>query len=299
MKVLITGGRGFLGRNLAESFSTKFEVLTLGRNNANYEVDLSKTVPKFEDEFEFVIHAAGKAHIVPKTAEEKEAFFSVNTEGTKNLLKALNSVKSSIQTFVFISTVAVYGKEVGENISEKHSLDGTTPYALSKIKAEELVQDWCKHNNVNCLILRLPLLAGPNPPGNLGAMIKGIKNNRYFSIHKGKAKRSIVLVDDIAKMLLENLDKNGIYNLTDDYNPSFRELEFVIASQLNKKNPKSIPIVFAKILGLIGDVITILPVNSYKVSKMISDLTFNCEKAKIDLNWKPKKVVNNFVITKK
>lgn len=86
------------------------------------------------------------------------------------------------KAFIFISSVAVYGCDSGENITEEHSLDGTTPYALSKIKAEKYLEGWCIMHNVKLSILRPSLIAGPNPPGNLGAMIRGIRNGKYLSI---------------------------------------------------------------------------------------------------------------------
>ncbi len=297
-KILITGGNGFLGASLMRILKNKFRVYSLGRKNADYNYNLAEDVPEFERQFKYVIHAAGKAHIVPETEKEKEDFFIVNEFGTKNLLNSLEPIKGELTTFVFISTVSVYGKDEGDNITEEAPLLSNTPYGLSKINAEIIVEKWCNMNNIKCLILRLPLLAGANPPGNLGAMIEGINRNKYLSINKGKAKRSIVLIDDIANMLIDNFDKEGTFNLTDDYNPSFRELEVLISRQLKKKKPYSIPIFVAKFLGVIGDAVPKFPVNSYKISKMVANLTFNCDKAKRELNWKPRKVIHNFFITK-
>lgn len=48
------------------------------------------------------------------------------------------------KALIFISTVAVYGCEFGEQITEEHTLNGTTPYAKSKIMAEEYLTNWCK-----------------------------------------------------------------------------------------------------------------------------------------------------------
>ena len=55
----------------------------------------------------------------------------------------------------------------------------------SKIDAEAEVVSWCKKNDVEFLILRLPLISGPNPPGNLGALYKAIQKGYYFRIGKG------------------------------------------------------------------------------------------------------------------
>ncbi|WP_456867476.1 NAD-dependent epimerase/dehydratase family protein [Galbibacter sp. BG1] len=289
-KVLITGSSGFLGRNISGYLENYHLVKGLSRSNSSIEADLKIECPKLDVDIDYVIHAAGKAHIVPKTEEQKLDFFDVNVNGTINLLKALEGKK--IKSFIFISTVAVYGLETGTSIKESFPLNGDTPYAISKIKAEEITREWCQKKNIPLLILRLPLLAGINPPGNLGAMIKAIKKGYYFSINKGRARRSMVMVADIAKFIGDNFEKSGIYNLTDDYDPTFHELEAVITKQLGKKNVLNLPSWGIKYLGLIGDKLTILPINSNKIKKMSNDLTFDCSRAKKELNWTPSKVID-------
>ncbi|MEA5063744.1 MAG: NAD-dependent epimerase/dehydratase family protein, partial [Petrimonas sp.] len=243
-----------------------------------------------------ILHAAGKAHVVPKTEAEKKAFFDVNYQGTVNLCKALE--KSSVPSaFIFISTVAVYGLETGEEITEEHPLNGDSPYALSKIQAEQFLMEWCKKNNVVLSILRPSLIAGPNPPGNLGAMIQGIQTGRYLSIAGGKARKSVLMVQDIAHLLPALIEKGGVYNVCDDSQPTFRELEALIAQQLNKHAPLSIPYWLAKSMALAGDLVGKgAPINSLKLSKITESLTFSNEKAKRELNWQPLNVLENFKI---
>ena len=243
-----------------------------------------------------ILHVAGKAHSLPKTEAEKRLFFDVNLQGTKNLCTALE--QSGIpKSFIFISTVAVYGCDSGENITEEYPLNGTTPYALSKIKAEKYLEEWCAMHNVKLSILRPSLIAGPNPPGNLGAMIHGIENGKYLSIAGGKARKSVLMVQDIANLLPMLIEKGGIYNVCDSYQPSFRELEMVICKQLNKKLPLSIPYWFAKSMAVLGDCFgENTPINSLKLRKITNSLTFSNEKAVRELGWKPMNVLKNFRI---
>ncbi|WP_040879664.1 NAD-dependent epimerase/dehydratase family protein [Galbibacter orientalis] len=293
-KILITGSSGFFGRNISEFLQKHHSVIGLSRTNSDIKSDLKSECPKLDNDIDYVIHAAGKAHIVPKTEEQKLEFFDINVTGTKNLLKALEGKK--IKSFIFISTVAVYGLETGTNIKENYPLNGDTPYAMSKIEAEEITRKWSKKKKIPLLILRLPLIVGDNPPGNLGAMIKAIKKGYYFSVNKGRARRSMVMVADIAKFIGDNFEKSGIYNLTDDYDPTFHELEAVITKQLGKKNVLNLPSWGIKYLGLIGDKLTILPINSNKIKKMSNDLTFDCSRAKKELNWTPSKVVDKLML---
>ena len=297
MTLLFTGASGFLGSNIIQLLNGAYNIISVGLSPQDtYLVDIATDIPTFTDAFDVVFHAAGKAHSVPKTEAEKRLFFDVNLQGTKNLCTALE--RSGIpKAFIFISTVAVYGCDSGENITEEHPLNGTTPYALSKIKAEKYLQGWCAMHNVKLSILRPSLIAGPNPPGNLGAMIHGIKNGKYLSIAGGKARKSVLMVQDIANLLPMLIEKGGIYNVCDSYQPSFRELEMVICKQLNKKRPISIPYWLAKSMAVIGDCLgEKAPINSLKLRKITSSLTFSNEKAVRELKWKPMNVLETFLI---
>ena len=297
MTLLFTGASGFLGSNIIQLLNGAYNIISVGLSPQDtYLVDIATDIPTFTDAFDVVFHAAGKAHSVPKTEAEKRLFFDVNHQGTKNLCTALE--RSGIpKAFIFISTVAVYGCDSGENITEEHPLNGTTPYALSKIKAEKYLEGWCAMHNVKLSILRPSLIAGPNPPGNLGAMIRGIRNGKYLSIAGGKARKSVLMVQDIANLLPMLIEKGGIYNVCDSYQPSFRELEMVICKQLNKKRPISIPYWLAKSMAVIGDCLgEKAPINSLKLRKITSSLTFSNEKAVRELKWKPMNVLETFLI---
>lgn len=292
-KLLFTGASGFLGANILPILERKFEVITkLGHlRSDDITVNLAKTIPQLTQHYDIVLHAAGKAHIVPKTKEEEALFYAVNYDGTKHLCAALEKVGVP-KSLVFISTVAVYGCESGILITEEHPLEGCTPYAKSKIMAEEFLTDWCKKNDVVLTILRPSLLAGINPPGNLGDMIRGIEKGFYVNIAGGKVCKSILMADDIANIIPIVAEKGGIYNVCDTDQPSFGQLSSLIAKQLGKRNPISIPYWFAKSLALVGDVVgDKFPINSQRLNKLTKSLTFSNQKAIDTLGWNPMKVL--------
>lgn len=297
MKLLFTGASGFLGNNVRSLLEEMYEIAAVGLTpQDDYTVNVAKEIPELRERYDIVLHAAGKAHSVPKTEAEKQVFFDVNLQGTKNLCAALEKIGIP-EAFVFISTVAVYGCDYGDNITEEHPLNGTTPYAMSKRLAEEYLQKWCYEHNVVLGIIRPSLIAGPNPPGNLGAMIGGIRSGRYFSIAGSKARKSVLLVQDIAKLVPLLAAKGGTYNVCDSYQPSFRELETIICKQLGKSLPISIPYWMAKGMAFIGDCLgEKAPVNSLKLKKITRALTFSNEKAIHELGWKPTNVLDNFRI---
>lgn len=296
-KLLFTGASGFLGNNIRPILEKGYDVQTIGlTDDDDIKFNLAKDVPPINTKYDVVLHAAGKAHVVPKTEAEKQVFFDVNYQGTVNLCKALE--KAGIpKALVFISTVAVYGCEYGDLITEEHPLDGDSPYAKSKIMAEEYLTKWCADKNVVLGILRPSLLAGKNAPGNLGAMVDGIKKGFYMNIAGGKVVKSVLMAEDIARLLPLLEEKGGVYNVCDTRQPTFGEISESVAKQLGKHKPISIPYWLGWCMAKAGDFLgPKAPINSYKLEKMTKSLTFSNEKARRELGWDPMDVISNYRI---
>lgn len=296
-KLLFTGASGFLGYNIRPILEKSYDVHTIGlTDDDDIKINMAKEVPPINTHYDVVLHAAGKAHTVPKTLAEKQVFYDVNYIGTIHLCDALE--KAGIpKALIFISTVAVYGCEFGENIDEYHPLNGNTPYADSKIKAEEYLTKWCSDHKVRLSILRPSLLAGKNAPGNLGAMVNGIKKGFYMNIAGGKVVKSILMAEDIARLIPLLEEKGGIYNVCDTRQPSFGDISASVAKQLGKHRPISIPYWMAWCMAKVGDLLgSKAPINSYKLEKMTKSLTFSNEKARKELGWEPLDVLTNYRI---
>ncbi|WP_057936007.1 NAD-dependent epimerase/dehydratase family protein [Algoriphagus resistens] len=293
MKILLTGGNGFLGKNIQAVLRDEHTFITLGRSQENQlVVDLATEIPMMPT-CDMVVHAAGKAHSLPKETKEERDFFNINSGGTKNLLEGINKSGKFPKAFVFISTVAIYGVESGEKITESFPLNGNTPYALSKIEAENHVREWGENYGVNVVILRLPLIIGKDAPGNFGAMVKAIQKGYYFRITGMNSKKSMVMANDIGRLIPSLTDKNGTYNLTDGVHPHMAELDMYIASQFQKKVwtvPKSVLLPIAKI----GDLIPKFPLSTYRLEKLTNSLTFDDQKAVEELGWSPRPVIGTF-----
>lgn len=294
MNILLTGASGFLGTTIKTICEKKHKVITIGRQKDNDIVcDLATQNPKL-DNVDAVIHAAGKAHIYPKTEAEKQAFFDVNVTGTKHLLESLEHL--NIKHFIFVSSVSVYGLGQGEQIAEDIALKGNSPYALSKIQAEQLVVDWCNQKQISYLIVRLPLVVGPNPLGNLGKMIDAIQRGRYVRIAKGNARKSMVLASDVAALFESWVSRltptSGIYNLTDGHHPTFYELEEALKVKFKKRTIPTVPLFLATLMGKFGDTFSFFPVNSQTIEKITCTFTFSDNKAMQELHWKPTPILD-------
>jgi nucleoside-diphosphate-sugar epimerase len=304
MEILLTGRNGFLGKEIYSFFIPKHKINSIvrsfpaDRTEKVKAVDLSEDIPDLYGlNYDIVIHAAGKAHFIPKTQEEKDSFYTENVSISKNLLAALEQLKHKPKQFIFISSVAVYGLDNGIGISEDVSLNATDAYGKSKIESEKLITAWCVRHNVVLTILRLPLIAGENPPGNLGDMISAIKRGRFPLIANGMAKRSIVLAKDVPVFIDLVRNVGGIYHLTDGHNPSFKELTNVLMR--GGRKAFSIPLPIAKLMAFTGDIVSKItskemPFNSRRLDKMTSSLTFSNDKATKTAGWKPTSVLDYY-----
>jgi len=295
-KVLFTGAYGFLGNNIIPILKENYEIDTLGLSSENkIKIDLSKEKPELIESYDIVLHAGSKVYMNDDIPKERQSFFDTNYLGTINLCKALE--KHLPKSFIFTSSVAVYGEEEGENITEDYPRKGKTPYAKSKILAEDFLIEWCNKHNVVLTILRPALIVGHNAKGNLGSMLNLIRKGFYFNIGNKEVRKSVVMAEDIAILIPKVANKGGIYNVCDSHHPSFHELSACICKLLGKQKPKTIPYWLAKLIGKAGDIMgKKIPVNSHKINKMSTTLTFSNEKAKRELSWEPIDVLTHYKI---
>ncbi len=296
-KLLFTGATGFLGHNIMPILAERYKITTLGiTDQDNIKSNIATIIPPLQEKYDVILHAAGRAHIYPKTQEEIKSFYDVNLQGTINLCKALEKAGLP-KSFIFISTLDVYGLTEGEGINETYPTNPTTHYAISKLQAEKYLENWAAENGVILGILRPALMTGPNPPGNLKSMINGIKKGYYVNIAGGHTRKSLLMVTDIANLVLKIENVGGVYNVCDDHHPSYKELGESISNQLGKKHyPISIPYWMAWCLSKVGDLVGFLPIDSHRLEQLTKSNTYSNEKAKKILGWEPLDVIENFKI---
>jgi nucleoside-diphosphate-sugar epimerase len=301
---LVTGGSGFIGRRIVHHLEDQgHDVTVLGRTSVEGRrtivADLGRGQLDLRAErFFHVYHVAALAHVEPRTNAEAERFTAVNVEGTRRLLDGLEQCRELPEALLLISTVAVYGLRDGEEVDEATERRALDPYGRSKRQAEDLVREWGERHGVRTTIVRLPLVAGPGVPGNLGRMVTALATGRYLGVGDGAARRSMVRVTDVARVLPSIAEVGGVFHLTDGYHPSFAELESAFATALGRRPPAHLPMPLARLAALAGDVIEHLtrrrmPFNHAALAKMMSTLTFSDEKARRVLGWQPTRVLDH------
>ena len=180
MKVLVTGGAGYIGshvvRQLAEAGHdiVVFDNLSTGYRWAVTAGEL--VVGDLADEeaieylfsqhrFEAVLHFAANI-VVPESVANPLKYYSNNTRNTLNLLKAVE--RHQVPYMVFSSTAAVYGMPDETVLTEALPLAPINPYGASKMMSERMIMDLASASELNYVILRYFNVAGANPDGLLG-----------------------------------------------------------------------------------------------------------------------------------
>lgn len=313
MNVLLTGASGFLGSRILAQLQPDHLVITLGRTPLDNSTsgtrhvicDLAQDVPVLAGEpVDWVVHSAGKAHSVPRSARELADYERVNVQGTARLLTALERLPTLPKVLVHISTVLVYGRQEGHLLDETTPLKARNAYGPSKARAEAVVRQWATRTGVCTTILRLPLVVADPPNGNVATLMNAIRRGYYVRIGTGAARRSMVRADDVAAVIGRAAGISGTFHLTDGYHPSVGELERAIARRVGRRYIPAVPLSVAKAVATVGDGINALigqtqfgrrfPLDSITLQKLTGSLTFSDEAARQRLNWRPRPVLDLF-----
>lgn len=180
MKVLVTGGAGYIGshvvRQLAQAghdivvfdnLSTGYRwAVTAGELVVGDLADEGAVNDLFsEHRFEAVLHFAANI-VVPESVANPLKYYSNNTRNTLNLLKVIE--RHQVPYVVFSSTAAVYGMPEQTVLTEDLPLAPINPYGASKMMSERMIMDLAAASDLNYVILRYFNVAGANPDGLLG-----------------------------------------------------------------------------------------------------------------------------------
>ena len=233
MKILVTGATGFIGSHLVPFLKNRHEVSTL---NAR---EVSSTNHEWQsqiDDCEVLVHLAGRAH-VSTNASDEQIYKTVNTELTETLAKQMARASKHM---IFVSTSVVYGEQSqrGKAFEIGDQLHAVSPYASSKIAAEEALQRISLLNQLSYTIIRPPLVYGPRVKANFLSMLKWVKSGLPLPLGSARNLRSLVSVRNLSD-LIENCAtntaaKNKIFNVSDDHDVSTTELLKTIAAAMDK-----------------------------------------------------------------
>ncbi|MCD6459366.1 GDP-mannose 4,6-dehydratase, partial [bacterium] len=294
MKILVTGGAGFIGSHLTEklldldynvtcvdNFNTYYDP-SIKRENVKpfldykkytlYEEDIQnydalKTL-FFKEQFQAVIHLAARAGVRP-SLEEPDLYNRVNVIGTTNLLDLAKDTK--VPQFIFGSSSSVYGINSKVPFSEDDKIDRPiSPYAATKIAGEMICHVYHNLYDIRITALRFFTVYGPRqrPEMAIHKFAQMIYNGEPIPFFgDGSSRRDYTYVDDIAAGIIAALDKNyeyEIFNLGNSHTISLKNLVELIEDNIGRKA------VLDKLPMQLGDV----PITYSNISKAKKMLGF-------------------------
>ncbi len=302
MKVLITGGTGFIGSHLIEFFLNKgIEIFALVRDDRNLKWlkglnihplrgDLL-SIPSLPSDINTVIHTAGLTK-----AFNVADYYTVNQQGTASLFQALSSQKIFPEKIIYLSSLAAAGPCIdGTPIRESDLPHPITPYGKSKLMGE---MEALKFKDVFPLvIMRVGAVFGPRDKDFL-QYFKWIKRGIFPSLGSKERFLSVCYVKDLLKAIYfciqKELDSGEIFNIANRNPCSWHEFG-KIAGQVMGKSLKrmNIPLPVAHLAAFLSEIgskisKTPTPINRYKLKEMKqTHWVANIEKAAENLAFHP------------
>ena len=246
MKIVVTGGSGFIGTNLINSIKNKHEVTVFDINPPKLEnipfirgnISDQKLVEESIKNFDIVIHLAAAVG-VSYTDNEPIKTLDFNIQGTKNILRACE--KNKIKKIIFSSSSEIYGEPLHLPINENDPAIPITTYGLSKLVAEEYIKAYSQKIGLKYTILRFFNAYGANQSTNfvIPNFIRLALENKPITIHHdGSQIRSFCHIDDIVQGILLSLNsgENQIFNIGNDSEPiSIKKLAEKVINLTNSK----------------------------------------------------------------
>lgn len=233
MKILITGVNGFIGSNIYNGLKDKHEILGISQSKKSNKCDnyiccdltdkehLEKFISENKD-IDVIVHCAALAHNKGNDLS-KERFMKVNYEVTKYLVDLSNEYLK-LKHFIFLSTISVYGERMDKDVYiESDECYPKSPYAVAKKKSEKYIESNCKSPYY---ILRLAPVYSDEFRLNIQRRTE-IKGFNYI-VGNGSNKLSLCNVKNIESvinnMIDGNVEKNEIYNVSDEKVYSFNDM---------------------------------------------------------------------------
>lgn len=300
MKVLVTGGAGFLGLHLASYLTKKRFDLTLvdiqkfdrKEYKENYNLQIcdireKRKLDRIVKGQNIIIHAAAALPLW-----KREDIFSTNVKGTKNVLELVKKYK--IKRMIYISSTAVYGIPKKHPIFENDPRIGVGPYGKTKIISEDLCFDAIK-NGLNVTIIRPKTFVGTGRLGVFEILFDWIHDGKKIPVlGNGKNRYQLLDVDDLVEViyrfcLLNKKAYNQAFNIgAEEFNTVKKDLGEVFKFAKSGSKIFTTPAFFIKKALWIFEKIGISPLYQWVYDTADKDSFVSIDKLKKTLGWKPR-----------
>lgn len=299
-RVLVTGATGFVGKALCKKLlAGGWPVVGTYRTSysaSKISVGVEKTRIKsigpntdWQKAFigiDTVIHLAARVHVLGDAAADAiTEFRRVNVAGTNHLAQTAASM--GVRRFIYMSSVKVYGEgNAAVAYTEHDSPMPTTPYAISKYEAEQLLQEINEKTDLEVVVLRPPLVYGPHVKANFLQLLKVVDMGIPLPFANVRNRRSLIflenLLDAIVTCIHHPKAARKTYLLSDGLDTSTPELIQKTASALGR--PVRLFPFSLNLLRLLAKVTG----RSETVDRLLNSFAVDSSRISTELDWIPR-----------
>lgn len=226
MKILMTGGSGFVGKRFQEQLKSYKDIRVdlIKFNYHNFEILNDDTI--FSEQADALLLLGW--YVAKNKDEENDLeknFYPLIL--LKNLLDKFTIPPKKL---IFISSVEVYGRNVTEYLTEASVCTTESFYGISKLYGELMVQEWAKRYNVKCQVLRLGPIYGPGDKRRgflLDQMIQAAIYSRTFNLRMSLEKRrNLLFVDDACEFIWKSIQSHSLdtINIVSEWNSTVGDI---------------------------------------------------------------------------
>jgi nucleoside-diphosphate-sugar epimerase len=246
MKILVTGGSGFIGKHLVKRL--KGEIRCLVRENSDVkgledcelvygDLDNKESLVKAVKDVDVVYHLGA---VLGSKDESEALIWKVNVDGTRNLLEAC--CESKVKKFIHFSTFLVYGYTDRPANEEMLYKADTTFYGVSKRESEIIVREFARDKGMNVVIIQPTIIHGEGLDFGFSSLFKAIQDGKFMFIGDGNNLQHLGYIENfIEGVLLAGESEKAIgqtYIIGDERPITFNQLVETISELLNVKPPK-------------------------------------------------------------
>ena len=292
MKILITGANGFIGAHLCQELSNRnISFRSTARNsNENHYIDFiscdletTESLDQLMDGCDMVVHLAGRAHVTSDNSQEK--YRVANEFVTQRLANA--AVQNGIARFVYLSSIKVNGESSVSGIPIRQS-DTPNPldnYGRSKLAAELALQEICRANSMDYVIIRPVLVYGKGVKANFSALVSAVKKGLPLPIASVKNTRSMIGINNLINLIVDACTNpkaaNQTFLASDGIDMSTPELVRLIAKSLNRRTR-----IFPFPISILRSLAVVFGKSSV-IDKLTGSLSVDISHTTNTLNWHP------------